>query len=111
MSVPVNNSRVIKQIRFSFNLPYQDLNIFRKEDAFPFIREVNKRIAELRIKKGFTQEKMAEKMNVEVRTIRRWEAGANISLWVLYRYQIVLDQDASRFFKKKDHIKKAKNKE
>jgi transcriptional regulator with XRE-family HTH domain len=62
------------------------------------MRKVNRRIAELRTRKGFTQEKLAEKMNVEVRTVRRWEAGANISLWTLYRFREVLDQRVSDFF-------------
>ena len=41
-------------------------------------KEIGRFLKELRKEKGFTQEQIAEKLNVSGRTVSRWETGNNI---------------------------------
>jgi transcriptional regulator with XRE-family HTH domain len=47
---------------------------------------------------GLTQEKFAERMGVDTRTVQKWEGPDNLSLWTLYRLTVVSGRPASDFF-------------
>jgi transcriptional regulator with XRE-family HTH domain len=49
------------------------------------ILDVGRRIGELRRDRGWTQEKAAERMKLEVRDLQRIEAGVNVTLRTLVR--------------------------
>ena len=73
--------------------------MFQKELAHIFIKNVNRRIAEIRIETGLTQEKLAEKMDIDVRDLQRFENKRWMSLKTLYRFAVVLNRPIADFFK------------
>lgn len=79
--------------------------MFRKEAANIFIRNINRRVAEIRVENRLTQEDLAEKMGVDVRDLQRWETKRGMSLWTLYRFTVALQRPASDFFQEPKIIK------
>lgn len=63
-----------------------------------FSRKINRRVAEIRMEMGLTQETFAEQMGVDTRTLQKWEGSGNLSLWTLYRLTVVSGRPASDFF-------------
>ena len=44
-----------------------------QKENIEFIRNIRRRVAELRIKKGLTQEELAAKVEVDLKTLQKWE--------------------------------------
>jgi transcriptional regulator with XRE-family HTH domain len=63
------------------------------------LKNLNRRIAELRIEAGLTQEQLAEKMGVPLRALQYWEADRIISLPYLIKMAQTLRRDPEDFFK------------
>jgi transcriptional regulator with XRE-family HTH domain len=72
--------------------------MFQKEGARIFVRNINRRIAEIRRENKLTQEDLAERMGVDVRDLQRWEKNKGMSLWTLYRFTVALQRPTSDFF-------------
>lgn len=53
------------------------------DDGKSLVRDVGRRIAELRASKKLTQEKFAELLGIELRNVQRLERGANVTLLTL----------------------------
>ena len=66
----------------------------------PFVKNICRRIAEIRKERGITQEKLAEMMNVAPREIQRWESIGGLSLKTLKRFSDALGCPATSFFEK-----------
>jgi transcriptional regulator with XRE-family HTH domain len=62
------------------------------------LKNLNRRIAELRIEAGLTQEQLAEKMDVPLRALQYWEADRTISLPYLIKLAQTLGRDPADFF-------------
>ena len=43
-----------------------------QKENIEFIRNIRRRVAELRIKKGLTQEELAAKVEVDLKTLQKW---------------------------------------
>lgn len=71
----------------------------KKDVAVPFFKNINRRIAEIRIEKGLSQAQAAELMGVYLRDYQRWEAERVLTLWTLYRFSVVFNRPPSDFFK------------
>lgn len=65
------------------------------------------RISMLRKSKGFTQEKLAEKSNLSIRTIQRLESGEDSSLETLRLVANALEVPVNELFETVDHTTKA----
>lgn len=74
--------------------------MFPKEAAKIFIRNVGRRIAEIRIENGITQEALAAKMGVDARDLQRWETKRGMSFSTFYRFTWALNRPAADFFEK-----------
>jgi transcriptional regulator with XRE-family HTH domain len=61
-----------------------------KVGAVPLLEDVGRRIAEVRISRGWTQEQCAVELEITVRRLRRFEAGANMTLLTLERIAVAL---------------------
>lgn len=76
---------------------------------------VNNRIKKLRIEKGYSQEQLAEKANVSIRTVQRLEAGNDASISTLSLIAGALDVEVNDLFdreissQQKDRIQSADN--
>jgi transcriptional regulator with XRE-family HTH domain len=63
------------------------------------LKDVGRRVAELRTKQGFTQEELAERLDVGVRYIQAVEAGRqNVTLKSLALFAAKLRQPPAAFF-------------
>lgn len=62
------------------------------------LKNLNRRIAELRIEAGLTQEKLAENMGVPLRALQYWEANRTISLRYLMKLAQTLGRNPADFF-------------
>ena len=62
------------------------------------LEDVGRRIAEIRIANGWTQEECAVRLEMTVRRLRRFEAGANVTLVTLERIATVLGVPARSLF-------------
>ena len=62
------------------------------------IKKVNRRIGELRAERGMTQARLAEKLDLETRYFRRFEAYRNLTLRNLFRLTAALDCEVIEFF-------------
>lgn len=56
----------------------------------PLLEDVGRRIAEVRIARGWTQEQCAVELEVTVRRLRRFEAGSNMTLLTIERIAVAL---------------------
>jgi transcriptional regulator with XRE-family HTH domain len=56
--------------------------------------DVGRRIAEIRLANGWTQEECAGRLEMTVRRLRRFEAGANVTLRTLERIAAALEVSA-----------------
>jgi len=76
-----------------------------------FLKEIQHRIAEMRIKKGITQEDLAGKVEVAPRTVQRWERKKVIQIptWVLYRLAKALCCSIHDFFPNDSNPKRDKD--
>ena len=72
--------------------------MLKKESVELFIKKVNRRIAEIRIRNGITQAELAERMNVEVRDIQKWETDKSMTLRTIFRFKIALNCHAIELF-------------
>ena len=61
-----------------------------KVGGVPLLEDVGRRIAEVRISRGWTQEQCAVELEITVRRLRRFEAGANMTLLTLERIALAL---------------------
>lgn len=55
----------------------------RPIDADQLIRDLGRRLAEVRVTRGLTQEKLADEMGISVKYLQRLERGRNMSLRTL----------------------------
>jgi transcriptional regulator with XRE-family HTH domain len=62
------------------------------------LKNLNRRIAELRIEAGLTQEQLAEKLGVPLRALQYWEADRIISLRHLIKLAQTLGRNPADFF-------------
>jgi transcriptional regulator with XRE-family HTH domain len=74
-----------------------------------FMKNIFRRIAEIRRERGITQEKLAEIMNVAPREIQRWESIGGLSLQTLKRFSEALECHPAEFFKNSQDPKNNKN--
>ncbi len=72
--------------------------MFSKDGSRNFIQNVSRRVTEIRTIRGFTQNQIAEKMDISLREYQKME-DRSISLWTLYRLTEVLNCPAGDFFK------------
>ncbi len=74
------------------------------------LTNLNRRIAELRIEAGLTQEQLAEKIGVPLRALQYWEADRTISLPYLIKLARTLGRDPADFFEppRVKHVKKGR---
>ena len=63
-----------------------------------FIRNIKRRVAELRLEKGLTQAELAEKMDIDIRTLQKWECDY-ITLKAICKLTEVLSCSPYDFFK------------
>jgi transcriptional regulator with XRE-family HTH domain len=63
------------------------------------IKKVNRRIGELRAERGMTQARLAEKLDLETRVFRRYEAYQNLTLRNLFRLTVVLNCGINELFR------------
>lgn len=63
------------------------------------LRNVSRRIAEIRASKGLTQSQMAEMIDRSLDMIQVWERGKGITLRTLFLIAMVLDTPIFEFFK------------
>jgi transcriptional regulator with XRE-family HTH domain len=70
-------------------------------EADDLVRDVGRRVAELRIRLGLTQEELAERLDVLPRYVQRAEAGkVNFTLRSLHRWADVLGVAVAKLFAK-----------
>ena len=70
-----------------------------KDELHEFNRQVGQNLAYYRKRNGLTQENLAEKLNVNSRTVSRVEnAGQRTNLDFFYKASIVMSIPVSRFF-------------
>ena len=70
----------------------------QKKHIDVFMKNIFRRIAEIRRERGITQEKLAEIMNVAPREIQRWESIGGLSLQTIKRFSEALECPVSEFF-------------
>jgi transcriptional regulator with XRE-family HTH domain len=70
--------------------------------------EVGRRIAEIRVGRGWTQEDCAVRLRLTVRRLRRFEAGANLTLRTLERIADALGVSARSLLEPPASKKRAK---
>jgi len=68
------------------------------EETKKLLKNLNRRIAELRIEAGLTQDQLAEKRDVPLRTLQYWEADRVISFPNLIKMAKALDREPADFF-------------
>ena len=68
-----------------------------QKENIEFIRNIRRRVAELRIKKGLTQEELAAKVEVDLKTLQKWEYKY-ITLKALCKLSEVFDCSPYDFF-------------
>ena len=68
-----------------------------QKENIEFIRNIRHRVAELRIKKGLTQEELAAKVEVDLKTLQKWEYKY-ITLKALCKLSEVFDCSPYDFF-------------
>lgn len=61
-----------------------------RRDPLLLLRDVGRRVAELRQSRGMTQETLAERADVSVRYVQRVERGGNLTLLSLARFAELL---------------------
>ena len=72
----------------------------RQIDADLALRRFGRRIAELRVQKGLTQEELAERARLSVRYIQMVEAGTNVSIRTAIRFANLLRVELPELFVK-----------
>jgi DNA-binding XRE family transcriptional regulator len=62
----------------------------QNDDAERIFKKLQRRVAQIRVEKSITQEQLAEILNVDSRTIRRWEDPnrMQLTLWALCRLSL-----------------------
>lgn len=65
-----------------------------------FIQSVNRRIAEIRTQRGITQAELAERMNVELREIQKWESHQSMTLRTIHKFSVALNCPIIDLFQK-----------
>jgi transcriptional regulator with XRE-family HTH domain len=60
-------------------------------DPDKFVRQVTRRVAELRRQRGLTQAECAQRLGVAVKNWQRIEQGQNLTLHTLARVAVVLE--------------------
>ena len=70
----------------------------RRESPARLIHRVGRRIAELRRARGWTQERLAEKVGSSVQWVSRLEAGQNLTLETMAGLARVLDVEVTDLF-------------
>lgn len=61
-------------------------------------RNISRRIAEIRVEKGLSQEQLAAIIGIEPRNLQRWETKARVNLPNLIRFSKVLKCPIADFF-------------
>lgn len=69
------------------------------EDEESICRDLGFRVRELRRAKGWTQQELADRLEVEAREVRRIEAGENTTVYTLVRFARALDAPVAALFK------------
>lgn len=78
-----------------------NLSSVRSNDAASLLRNIGRRIAEVRASRRLTQEAFAERLDVTARYVQRVESGGqNISVQVLATFASGLGVPAAKFFEK-----------
>jgi transcriptional regulator with XRE-family HTH domain len=61
-------------------------------------RDVGLRIAEIRTERGLTQADLAERMEINLLQVQRYEAGPDLRVTTLARIALALECDITEFF-------------
>lgn len=83
---------ILHSLTDCYNIKYMNKEIKN------LLTNLNRRIAELRIEAGLTQEQLAEKIGVPLRALQYWEANRTISLPYLIKLAQTLGRDPADFF-------------
>ena len=82
--------------------------MFKEEDFRHFMKRINQRVAEMRLERNLTQEKLAELMKVDIRELQRWETDKIMTLRTLYRFMVFFGRPAKDFFQEPQKDESAK---
>lgn len=74
-----------------------------KAKAAKLCRDLGQRVLGLRKERGWTQQVLADAMGVDVREVRRVEAGDNVTLVMLMRLTLALNVDIRALFDQPMH--------
>jgi transcriptional regulator with XRE-family HTH domain len=61
-------------------------------------RDLGQRVIELRKERGWTQEELADKMQIDARDLRRVEGGDNVTVYMLVRLARALGTEIGELF-------------
>lgn len=70
----------------------------RRYDPDKLVRDVGRRVAEIRREKGLTQQALATKLKATMQWVQQIEYGANLTLFSLARLANALDSPLESFF-------------
>lgn len=70
-----------------------------KEEDKKYLKRFGENLKTIRTSKGFTQQYLADSLNIEVSQISRIERGLNTSIIYIKKIAEALDVDAGDFFK------------
>jgi transcriptional regulator with XRE-family HTH domain len=74
--------------------------MFERETDEEFLRNISRRIGEVRRQRGLTQEQLGVIADAATKEIQRWETMAGLSLRTLRRLSIALECHIGEFFKR-----------
>mgnify|MGYP000241027434 FL=1 len=70
----------------------------KRPNPAQIVEAVGRRIAELRVELAWTQEDVAQRLNVTVRHMKRIEAGHNMTIYTAARIATALDVTVAELF-------------
>jgi len=71
-----------------------------KAKAAKVCRDLGQRVLELRVSREWTQQELADAMGVDVREVRRVEAGDNLTVIMLTRLSLALNVGVGELFER-----------
>src|SRR5579859_159913 len=70
-----------------------------EKETHVYLKNIGRRINEIRAVKGLTQAQLADKLGISVRLLARWESSENVKVMTLFRIAKVLGCKVPDFFK------------
>src|ERR1019366_3521400 len=70
-----------------------------EKEGHVYLKNIGRRINEIRAANGLTQSQLADKLGVSLRLLARWESSENVKVLTLFRISKVLGCQVADFFK------------